>query len=120
MQAGSEWIVRDFPFVIGRAPISQIRLGDQGVWDRHLEIRFQRDEGFTFSTRPGALVLINEQPSESGLLRNGDWIQLGSVQLRFWLASSERRSARAREFLTWTALAMLFAAQISLIYLLLR
>jgi hypothetical protein len=47
-------------------------------------------------------------------------IELGSARLRFWLAPSMQKTLRLREALTWFALSALFAAQIALIYWLLR
>jgi predicted component of type VI protein secretion system len=120
-QAGSEIVARRFPFVIGRGAEAGLRLDDAGVWDQHVEIAFEKREGFFFSVQPSATLLVNgEQQVESGKLRNGDLLQLGSAQLRFWLARSEQKTMRMREALTWTALIALFGAQIWLIYALLR
>jgi hypothetical protein len=119
-QAGSEMVVRRFPFLVGRGAQAQLRLEDAGVWDRHLQIDFRRGEGFTFQAESTALTLVNGVAAESGIVRNGDLIELGSVQMRFWLAKSEQRSLRLREALTWASLFVLFGAQIALICWLLR
>ena len=113
-------VVRRFPFVIGRAAEAGLPLDEAGVWERHLRIEFQRGAGFTFTAQNDALTLVNGERAESGLLRNGDLIELGSAQLRFWLARSEQKSLVPREALTWAALFALFAAQAALINWLLR
>lgn len=119
-QAGGDIVVRRFPFVIGRGVDAGLPMDDPGVWDRHLQIDFERDHGFTFTVQPNALALINGDTAEAGTLRNGDLIELGSARLRFWLARSTHKTLRVREALTWFALFALFAAQIALIYWLLR
>ncbi len=120
LQAGRDIAVRRFPFVIGRGPESNLQLTDAGVWERHLGVEFRRDEGFTFATRADALARINGEGVESGILRHGDLIELGSVRLRFWLARSRQKTLRLREVLTWVALFALFLGQIALINWLLR
>jgi hypothetical protein len=119
-QAGSDIVVRRFPFVVGRSPGAGLPMDEPGVWDRHLQIEFQRGSGFTFTVQPNALALINGDTVEAGTLRNGDLIELGSARLRFWLARSTQKTLRIREALTWFAFFALFAAQITLIYWLLR
>ena len=118
-QAGSDIVVRRFPFLIGRSAAAQLRLEEAGVWERHLEIHFERGEGFAFSAQTGATTLINGFQVENGRLRNGDLVELGLVQLRFWLARSEQESLRLREALTWASLLASFAVQIALIFWLL-
>lgn len=119
-QAGRDFVVRRFPFGLGRETTAGLPLDDDGVWDRHLEIAFQRGEGFLFASRGDALTIVNGERKEQGMLRNGDLIELGSVQIRFWLARSGQKTMRVREVLTWSALVLLFGAQVALIYWLLR
>jgi hypothetical protein len=118
--AGRDIVVRQFPFVVGRAPSAGLRLEDVGVWERHLQIGFKRGAGFEFSSQDPALTLVNSSAVSGGILRNGDLIDVGGVQLRFWLARSEQRSLRLRETLIWTSLFVLPAVQLWLIYWLLR
>ena len=119
-QAGSEIVARRFPFVIGRVADAGLRMEDAGVWDRHVEIAYERGKGFIFKVQPNATLLVNHERVESGKLRNGDTLELGSAQVRFWLARSEQKTMRVREALTWTALIALFGAQVWLIYALLH
>ena len=118
--AGSDVAVRHFPFLIGRAAESHLRLEDPGVWDKHLQIQFQNEAGFTFATQSQALTLINAEPQQHGTLKNGDLIELGSTRMRFWLARGEQKARRGAEVLTWMALLGLFLAQAALIVCMLR
>jgi pSer/pThr/pTyr-binding forkhead associated (FHA) protein len=118
-QAGSDIVVRHFPFTIGRAGDMDARFEDTGVWERHCEIDFRPKNGFEFSAQPEAPMLVNGERVNRGILRNGDVMEIGSVQLRFWLARSRQKSLRFREALTWSALIGLFLAQGALIYCLL-
>jgi predicted component of type VI protein secretion system len=119
-QAGSDVVVRRFPFVFGRGGDVNHKVDDPGVWDRHVEIAFDRKTGFRFTAQPNATTIVNGEPAADGVLRNGDVIEIGSVRLRFWLARSEQKTLRLREALTWTSLFVLFGAQIALICWLLQ
>jgi predicted component of type VI protein secretion system len=119
-QAGSDIAVRRFPFLVGRSPEAQLRLEDPGVWERHLQIEFIRGEGFSFAAQPDALTLVNTEPCRSGMLRNGDLIEMGSIHLRFWLARGRQKTLRGQEMLTWMGLLGLFVAQVALIYWMIR
>ena len=115
-QAGSTCVARRFPFSLGRSPKAQLRLEEDGVWDTHAQIHFRRGEGFLLEVSPGALAAVNGQPLSEARLRNGDLIECGSAKVRFWLAPLRQRSLRAREGLTWVALAGLCLAQLLIIY----
>jgi len=118
-KAGSQVVVRRFPFRVGRAPENHLQLEDDGVWDRHLALEFQSG-GFNLSVAPGALVAVNGESFQSQTLRNGDTLTLGSAKLQFWLAAARQRELRWRELFVWALIAAVTAAQIALIYRLLR
>jgi pSer/pThr/pTyr-binding forkhead associated (FHA) protein len=118
-QAGARWAARRFPVRIGRALANDLRLDDPGVWDEHLELALRPAAGFVLTTRPNALATVNGQPAQSALLRNGDRIEFGSVKLRFWLGEARQRGLRSREWLVWTAIAVICLGQVALIYWLL-
>jgi len=118
-KAGSQTVVRHFPFRVGRAPENHLQLEDDGVWDRHLALELQGG-GFNLAVAPGALVAVNGGPFQNQMLRNGDTITLGSAKLQFWLAAARQRGLRWRELLVWALIAAVTAAQIALIYRLLR
>ena len=120
-KAGSQTVVRHFPFRIGRTAQNELRLEDDGVWDAHLQLEFQRDnKGFVAVVAPNALAMINGQAMTTAPLRNGDLIQFGSVKIQFWLAVAKQRSLRLREFFVWALLILVTVGQLVLIYKLLR
>jgi len=115
-KAGSQSVVRRFPFHIGRADANNLQLEDDGVWDQHLRLEFQRQQGFVFRTTANALAAVNGQSVQTALLRNGDVIVLGSVKLQFWLCTIYQRGLRAREFFVWALIAVVCIVQFALIY----
>ena len=118
--AGSQPVVRRFPFRVGRTAENDLRLDDEGVWDQHLTLDCRRDEGFSLATAPNALAAVNHQPVQTARLRNGDLITFGSVKVQFWLAAPRQRGLRLRELFVWMLLAGVTAAQFALIYWLLQ
>jgi pSer/pThr/pTyr-binding forkhead associated (FHA) protein len=119
-KAGSQTVVRRFPFRIGRDSGNDLQLNDDGTWDRHLTLEFQRREGFKLAAAPNAMVMVNYQPVQTVLLRNGDVITLGSVKLRFWLAAARQRGLQFREAFVWVLLLAVVLSQFALIYRLIR
>ena len=119
-QAGSQSVVRHFPFRIGRAGGNELQLTDDGAWDQHLSLEFRRRQGFQLVTAPNALVMVNSKPVETALLRNGDVITIGSVKLQFWLAAARQRGLRSREAVFWVLLLAVLFGQFALIYWLLE
>jgi predicted component of type VI protein secretion system len=118
-KAGSQTVVRHFPFHVGRAPENHLKLDDDGVWDQHLSFEFQSG-GFNLAVAPNALVAVNGQPFQNQTLRNGDTITIGSAKLQFWLAAARQRGLRFRELFVWSLIAAVTASQIALIYWLIR
>jgi pSer/pThr/pTyr-binding forkhead associated (FHA) protein len=119
-KAGSQSAVRRFPFRIGRDRGNDLQLNDDGTWGQHLTLEFRRLEGFTLTAAPETLVMVNHQPVQTALLRNGDVITLGSVKLRFWLAAAQQRGLRLREGFVWVLLTAVVLCQFVLIYQLIR
>ncbi len=114
--AGTATSARHFPFVVGRSRSADLCLEQDGIWDRHLEFHLQIPEGFLLKAHPRALTSVNGQPVHEAFLRNGDLIEVGPLKIQFWLSETRQRGLRAREFLTWFALAALCAGQMALIY----
>jgi len=119
-KAGGQTVARRFPFHIGRGAGNELQLDDDGVWDRHLSLEFQRDSGFTLNTESNALASVNSRPAQTAVLRNGDLITLGSVQLQFWLSAARQRGLRTSEFGVWTLIVAVTALQVALVYWLVR
>jgi len=69
---------------------------------------------------PDALLSVNGVQVEQAVLRNGDVISIGALKIQFSLSPVRQYSLRARECLTWAALALLCLGQIFLIYRLIQ
>jgi pSer/pThr/pTyr-binding forkhead associated (FHA) protein len=119
-QAGAQSVARRFPFRIGRAAGNELQLEDDGVWDQHLTLEFQKQEGFKLTTSTNALTNVNGEPVQNVILRNGDIITVGLVKIQFWLAAARQGSLLAREFFVWALIAAVTATQLALVYWLLR
>lgn len=118
--AGETVFVRHFPFHVGRAAENHLHLADDGVWDHHFVLDFQKGGGFTLQTFGEAFAAVNEQRQTGVRLRNGDLISFGSAKIRFWLAPLEQKSLRLRELSLWLLLATVTVAQAALLLWLLR
>ena len=119
-QAGTRWVARRFPVRIGRSTANDLQLEENGVWDEHLELTLDPAQGLLLTPRPDALVTVNRQAVQAIRLRNGDSIEIGSVQMRFWLAEIRQRGLRIREWFVWTLVAVISFGQVALIYWLLK
>jgi pSer/pThr/pTyr-binding forkhead associated (FHA) protein len=115
-QAGAVWNARRFPVRIGRAADSDLRLEEEGVWERHLALDFDPAEGVVLSALPDALASVNGEPLQQTILHNGDLIEFGSLRLQFWLSETRQRGLRFREALTWLGITAVAALQVALIY----
>jgi pSer/pThr/pTyr-binding forkhead associated (FHA) protein len=118
--AGAKWAARRFPVRVGRSPAADLQLQEHGVWDEHFQIVLNPAAGFVLEAHPDALVVINGQPIQHAVLRNGDQIELGAVKLQFWLSEARQRGLRLRESLVWIILLGVSLGQIALIYWLLQ
>lgn len=117
-KAGAIWAARRFPVRIGRAAAADLQLEEDGIWDQHLILQFEPQNGVSACPQAQALVQINGEPAAQTPLRNGDLIELGSVKLQFWLSDTRQGSLRLREALTWTGIIAITLAQFALIWLL--
>jgi pSer/pThr/pTyr-binding forkhead associated (FHA) protein len=118
--AGENIFVRRFPFRVGRAAGNELVLDDDGVWENHLAIGFEKHEGFTLQTSGDAFAAVNSEQKNSARLRNGDVISFGSAKIQFWLAAPELRGLRAKELAVWLLLAGVTAFQVLLVLRLLK
>jgi hypothetical protein len=57
--AGEIQLIRHFPFLIGRSRENHLCLDDAGIWERHLTLGFQKEQGFTLETAAEALATVN-------------------------------------------------------------
>ena len=117
-KAGAGSAARRFPFRIGRSAGNDLQLDDDGIWDEHLTLEFNRQKGFTLATAPNALVTINSGPVQTAILF-GEW---GHHHPRFRQTTvlappaARQRGLRLREAFVWALLAAVTAAQFALIY----
>jgi pSer/pThr/pTyr-binding forkhead associated (FHA) protein len=118
--AGDIQVVRHFPFRIGRTSDNDLVLNEPGVWDHHLTLGFQKDEGFLLKADENAFAVINEEQQISARLRNGDVISFGSAKIQFWLSPPRQRGLQIRELFIWILLAAVTACQMTLISRLLK
>jgi pSer/pThr/pTyr-binding forkhead associated (FHA) protein len=119
-QAGARWIARRFPVRIGRGNGNDLRLEEDGVWERHCVLDFEPAEGFILTAQPDAVLTVNREPARKFRLRNGDAIEMGSARLIFWLDELQQHSHRLREALVWVVVVAICLSQIVLIYWLSR
>jgi hypothetical protein len=119
-KAGSRVAASRFPFRIGRAPLNDLPLEDDGVWDQHIVVEFRRKEGFRLAAAPEAIAAVNSKPAGDTLLRNGDIITLGSAKIQFWIAPARQRGLRLRENFVWALLIFIALSELVLIYVTLR
>lgn len=120
-KAGSQTVVRRFPFHIGRAAQNELQIEDDGVWDSHLTLELNRDnKRIMLAVAPDALVAVNDQAVQTAPLRNGDIISFGSAKVQLWLAAVRQRGLRLRELFVWMLLLLVTLAQFALIYWLLN
>jgi predicted component of type VI protein secretion system len=118
-KAGSSWETRRFPVRIGRSAGCDLQVEGAGVWDNHLKVSLDPDEGFIAETHANALASINGQPIQRAALRNGDTLEIGSVKLQFWLSEARQRGQGFRETFVWSTISLVCLAQIVLVYWLL-
>jgi hypothetical protein len=118
--AGMLWDARRFPVRLGRTASNDLQLEETGVWDQHFQVALDPAEGFVLTVFPGALVTVNQIPTASARLRNGDLITAGSAQLCFRLSETRQRSLHLREGLVWAMVLGVLLGEAALIGWLLR
>ena len=119
-QAGTTAVACRFPFFVGRGTQADLRLDDEGIFERHFELQLNRGEGFAVTVCPNAYAAVNGETVHQKTLRAGDVISAGSVKLAFALCPARPRSLRWREVMLWLGLAVVSLAQVAIIYLLLE
>jgi hypothetical protein len=119
-KAGTRWVARRFPVRIGRVAANDLQLEEDGVWDKHFELKLRPAEGLLLAACPNALVRVNGQSAQNTVLRNGDCIEFGSARVRFWLADTRQSGLRTREWFVWTLVVAISLGQVALVYWLIR
>ena len=117
-KAGTRWVACRLPFSVGRSAQDDLRLQADGVWERHARVELRDRRRAVLTSSAQALTSVNGHPIQEAVLRNGDILQIGSVQLQFSLSPVAHRGLRVREALTWIGIALMALAQVALVYLL--
>lgn len=117
-KAGTRWVACRLPFSLGRSAQDDLRVEADGVWERHARVELRDRRRAVLTSSEQALTVVNGQPIQEAVLRNGDILQIGSVQLQFGLSPAAHRGLRFREALTWIAIALMALAQVALVYVL--
>lgn len=107
------------PVTVGRSHEADVSLDEPGVWPNHCTIQWLQ-EGLVLEVEPNALASVNGVPSPRAVLRHGDLITLGAINVRFNLSPVRQRSTSLREWLTWIGLGAVCLSQVAAIYLLAR
>jgi len=115
-QAGTETVARRFPFRVGRAAGTDLRMTAGGVWDEHCAILRDPVHGLLLRASGGALTLVNGAAIKETPLRNGDVLELGEVRLQFWLSPLRQHGLAWRERWTWLGLAGVVGVEFALVY----
>src|SRR5437773_2410730 len=105
--AGSEIVVRQFPFWVGRAKQNDLVIDESGVFDRHFKIELRSSREFFLQTESKTFVAISGQQNlREAVLKNADVIEVGKARILFSLSPTSQRSLSLRENLTWLGLAL--------------
>jgi predicted component of type VI protein secretion system len=107
-------VAETFPFTIGRAPGSGLRISAPGAWDCHATIEV-RDGRFHVEPQGEALLLVNDEPCRGGLLKMGDRISLGAARVTVSLSPPPQKGLAARESVVWAAIGALAVVQLLMI-----
>ena len=113
------FVAKHLPVTVGRRIGCDFRLQEDGVWDQHLRLQVIDSNQIGLAAADGAHTAVNGEPVREAVLRNGDVIEIGGVQMRFGLGPVRQRGLTFREAFTWAALIALCASQVVLIYTLL-
>jgi predicted component of type VI protein secretion system len=117
--AGQTYLVRRFPFTVGRTSDSHFTSDDPGVWNEHFRIDYRPPDGLFILPREQAVTMLNSEVlSEPARLDNGSEISAGAMRLRFDLANADVRSYRYRELAIWLAVGSVVLLQVWLLMVL--
>jgi len=117
-KAGTQWVACRLPFSVGRSAQDDLRIENDGVWDRHARVELRDRQRAVLIASEQARTSVNGQPIQEAILRNGDVLQIGSVHLQFGFSPVAHRDLRFREALTWIGIALMALVQVALVYVL--
>ena len=76
--------LRDIPLVLGRSEHVDVQINDGSLSRRHARIERGRNGFKVVDLMSSNGVYINEVKVHSGILRDGDMVQLGNVVMRYF------------------------------------
>ena len=114
---GHYFSVNTLPIRIGRSASCQIKMPDPGIWEWHVEVSVNQEHRFVMRCNPETTVMVNGGPINQGfqLLRNGDQIEIGAVNLQFWLGNVRKKTHRSAEKTLWVILGILVLSEFILL-----
>jgi pSer/pThr/pTyr-binding forkhead associated (FHA) protein len=107
------------PWRIGRSSASDLRLDRPGVWDAHAILENAPDTRVAIRAVSDGIVAVNHVPLREAVLRNGDIVTLGSVQMEFRVSPTAGRTGRETASAMWAVVVASVAAE-AIVVLLLR
>ena len=108
--------VHQLPLKIGRSTSCQLQLSAPAVWAEHLEIDLNEKKRIILRRLSKATAMINGMPA--GVLtplRNDDYVQFGSVTMRFSLGPIRQKNLALKETTAWTIITAIIIAEIILL-----
>ena len=97
--------VPGFPFTIGRSAQASLQLVAPGVFEDHLRLELDPDDGVVVQVGAGALATVGGESFQRRRLRQGEEVSIGAFELRLLLSPPARRSLRFWEIILWLMLA---------------
>jgi len=114
---GHYFSANTLPVRIGRGGGCQIKLPDPGIWEWHVEVNVNQEHRFLVRCNPETTAMVNGGPikQEAQLLRNGDQIEIGAVNLQFWLGNVRKKNHRPAENTIWVIVGILVLSEFILL-----
>ncbi len=103
------------PFVIGRAAGASLQVQAPGVWDRHLIVDLDKEQGVMAEAGPSATITLEDRPVGRHPVRAGEILGLGAVTVEFLLSPLERRRLGAWEVGVWVLWMAVAAVEVVLV-----
>ena len=108
--------IHQLPFKIGRSVNCQLQLSAPAIWAEHLEIDLNEEKQFILRRLSKATAMINGMPADIVTpLRNDDYVQFGSVTMRFSLGPVRQKNLALEEITAWTIITAIIIAEIILL-----
>ena len=108
--------IHQLPFKIGRSVNCQLQLSAPAIWAEHLEIDVNEEKRFILRRLSKATAMINGMPADIVTpLRNDDYVQFGSVTMRFSLGPVRQKNLALEEITAWTIITAIIIAEIILL-----